>query len=92
MKNELAALLPHLEGGERTPVTTADELDALDTDEIVEGYRDGFAGEPEPGDNRSRSYWHGWRNGAVDGRHRTKDEAQAILATAIVKAKIGEVG
>lgn len=50
----------------------------------MEGYRDGLAGDVEPGDNRSLSYWHGWRNGAVDGGHREKDEAQAILAKAMV--------
>lgn len=51
---------------ERTPVTTAEQLDALDDDEIMEGYWDGRAGEPEPGNNRSLSYWHGWRNGNTD--------------------------
>lgn len=54
---------------ERTPVTTVAELDTLDDTEIVEGYHDGRAGEPEPGDNRSKAYWHGWRNGRVDGGH-----------------------
>ena len=56
------------------------EAAALDDDDLLEGYRDGRAGEPEPRGNRSRSYWHGWRNGAVDGGHREKDEAQAALA------------
>lgn len=65
------------------PVTTLADLDALDGAEIVEGYRAGFAGEPEPGNNRSRSYWHGWRNGSVDGRHREKDAAQAELARVV---------
>lgn len=50
----------------RAPVTTAAELATLDDAEILEGYRDGFAGEPEPGDNRSKAYWHGWRNGHHD--------------------------
>jgi hypothetical protein len=70
--------------GEFNPVRTIADLDTLDHDEIVEGYMDGFGGEPEPGNNRSRSYWHGWRNGAVDGRHREKDEAQAALAREVV--------
>lgn len=65
------------------PVTTIAELDRLDADEMYDGYRDGKAGEPEPGGNRSRAFWHGWRNGAVDGGHREKDEAQAILAAAV---------
>ena len=62
------------------PVTSLAELDQLDDADLVEGYRDGRAGEPEPKGNRSRSYWHGWRNGAVDGGHREKDDEQAILA------------
>lgn len=62
------------------PVTTLADLDSLDADEMLEGYRDGRDGEPEPGNNRSRSYWHGHRNGAVDGGHRQKDAAQALLA------------
>lgn len=68
------------------PVTTIADLDSLDDAEIIEGYRDGRAGEPEPKGNRSRSYWHGWRNGAVDGGHREKDAAQAELARVVVAA------
>jgi hypothetical protein len=62
------------------PVTDLTDLDGLDSAEMVEGYLDGFNGEPEPLGNRSRAYWHGWRNGAVDGKHREADAAQAILA------------
>jgi len=51
---------------------------------MVEGYLDGFNGEPEPQGNRSRAYWHGWCNGAVDGKHREPDEAQRILASKVV--------
>lgn len=68
------------------PVTTLEELDRLDPDEMLEGFRDGFAGGPEPGGNRSKAFWHGWRNGAVDGGHREKDEAQAALAAAVVRS------
>ena len=64
----------------REPVTTREELVTLNSDEVLEGYRDGLRGEAEPGDNRSKSYWHGWRNGMVDGGHRPKDAAQAQLA------------
>jgi hypothetical protein len=69
---------------ERVPITDPGALPELDPEELMEGYRDGLAGDVEPGDNRSLSYWHGWRNGAVDGGHREKDEAQAILAKAVV--------
>lgn len=56
------------------------EVEHLDESELVEGYRDGYNGEPEPGGNRSDTYYHGWANGAVDGKHREKDEHQAALA------------
>ena len=59
----------------RKPVATVEELSALNTDEIVEGYFDGFDNEPAPGDNRSKSYWHGYRNGQVDGGHVDEGEA-----------------
>lgn len=51
----------------------------MDDDEIFEGYRDGFKNEPEPGNNRSFSYWHGWRNGRAD-RTGEADAAQRELA------------
>lgn len=70
---------------ERQPLTDASQLEALDANEKVEGYLDGFSGEPEPGDNRSLSYWHGWRNGAVDGGFVKKDAAQALLARSVVQ-------
>lgn len=75
--------------GEFQPVRTVADLETLDAEEIRDGYWDGFKGEPEPGNNRSRSYWHGWRNGAVDGGHRAKDEAQAELAREVLKLPVG---
>ncbi len=67
-----------------SPVTTVADLDQLDEAEMVEGYRDGYRGDPEPQGNRSRSYWHGWRNGAVDGKHRDLDPAQMVLVRAVL--------
>lgn len=69
----------------RTPVTTFAELDTLDDDEILEGYRDGFAGEAEPGNNRSKSYWHGWRNGAIDKGYLKPDAESFALAREYVE-------
>jgi hypothetical protein len=63
---------------DRIPITKVTDLDRLDTDEVVEGYRDGFANE-RCGDNRSQSYWHGWRNGMTDGGHAPKTAEQAAL-------------
>ena len=48
-------------------------------EELREGYRDGFADEPEPGGNRSDWYRHGWLNGRDD---RTGEPRQAAEATA----------
>ena len=63
----------------RIPVSRLDELASLDDGEILEGYSDGFKGEP-CGDNRSRSYWHGWRNGMVDsGRAKTDAAAMELV-------------
>lgn len=66
----------------RAPVETVADLETLNADEIFEGYRDGLAGEP-CGDNRSRSYWHGWRNGMVDGKRAEKGTSMAALAHAL---------
>jgi hypothetical protein len=69
---------------ERTKVRTVADLATLDEAEMLEGYLDGFAREREPGDNRSRSYWHGWRNGHTD-RFGGGDEAQTALAHEVIK-------
>lgn len=64
---------------ERIPITRVAQLDELDLAEVTEGYTDGFAGDPEPGDNRSFSYWHGWRNGNAD-KFTSPDASQMELA------------
>lgn len=69
---------------ERVPVETVEELEMLDEAEMLDGFIDGFRGEPEPGDNRSKAYWHGWRNGRSD-RTGTVDAAQRKLAAAVVR-------
>lgn len=53
--------------GERyTPIRTVDELLTLDQDEILAGYRSTRSGDPEPGPNRGRAFWHGWRTRMMD--------------------------
>ncbi|MDR3620483.1 MAG: hypothetical protein P4L85_14120 [Paludisphaera borealis] len=69
---------------DRIPISWARLLDELNEAELREGYQDGYDGESEPGNNRSFSYWHGWRNGAVDGGHRSGDEAQMALARDVI--------
>lgn len=52
------------------PLATLDEIEALDPDELLEGYRDGVKNEPAPGENRSLAYRHGWWMGMADFNHR----------------------
>lgn len=68
----------------RIPVKTLVVLNQLDSDEIYAGYQSGRRGDDEPGHNRSFSFWHGWRNGLVDGGYAEKDDAQMLLAKAVV--------
>lgn len=74
---------------DRGPVITAEELDSLDPGEMVEGYGDGFAGEPEPGDNRSKAYWHGWRNGSNDRAGRVDVHQTLLVRDLRGKGRIG---
>lgn len=65
---------------EYQPVATMDDLKNLDSDEMVEGYRSGLSCEPEPGSAKSRSFWHGWRNGMMDrGKLPHDDAANALV-------------
>lgn len=63
---------PDFKNPNREPVISLMDLARLDESEQREGYQDGCEGLP-CGDNRSRSYWHGWRQGARDGGHRNRD-------------------
>lgn len=71
----------------RRPVVSVDDLSTLDDAEIIEGYLDGRDGLP-CGGNRSRSYWHGWRNGMVDsGRMGAAPEMSALAADFLAQAR-----
>jgi hypothetical protein len=61
------------------PVSTIADLESLNDDEILEGYLAGSQNLP-CGDNVSRSYWHGWRNGMVDFQHMKPDYHMMYLA------------
>ncbi len=67
---------------EFNPVQTVEDFRTLDDGDVLEGYMDGFDGETEPGNTRSRSYWHGWRNGMVDSARCLADLAHLALAQA----------
>jgi ribosome modulation factor len=51
---------------EYAPLSTQAEYAALDDEECVAGYHAGLCGDSEPGSDKSKSYWHGWRNGMID--------------------------
>ncbi|MFJ0379165.1 hypothetical protein [Bordetella bronchiseptica] len=71
------------------PVRTKADLDLLDDDEIVQGYLEGLAGASQPGSDKSRSYWHGWRNAQVDRGFSKADDAQMQLAREYVGRYVG---
>jgi len=51
---------------------------SLDEAEVLIGYMDGVAGLVGSKD-MTRSYWHGWRNGAVDAGFVEPDSAQSEI-------------
>lgn len=59
----------------------------LDEDDCLAGYWSGYRNEPEPGSDKSRSFFHGWRNGRVDGGHAKIDEAQTEYARRYVNSR-----
>ena len=61
------------------PVKTIADFRCLDESEVMIGYMDGVQGLSFLGSSMNRSYWHGWRNGAVDGGFIVPDEAQVEL-------------
>lgn len=71
------------------PVRTLADLDQLDPDDILAGYRAGLRGEPEPGNLHSRGYWHGWRNGRVDAGFAEKDVDQCHLVAEAHREMLG---
>lgn len=69
----------------RMPISSVEQLDALDLNEIIEGYWSGRDGEREPGNNRSISFWHGWRNGMADSGRMPIDAHMRQLAHEVVE-------
>ncbi|WP_043171533.1 hypothetical protein [Bordetella bronchiseptica] len=71
------------------PVRTMTDLTLLDEDDVLLGYREGLDGAAEPGSDKSRSYWHGWRNAQVDRGWASADDAQCQLAREYVGRYVG---
>ena len=65
---------------EFTPVSKVEELSLLDEKEVVDGYISGFSGSSEPVSDKSKSFWHGWRNGMSDRGLAPIDRIQRPLA------------
>lgn len=68
------------------PVTTLADLEALDHSQIVEGYTSAERGDPEPGENRGRAFWHGWRCRQMDYGELKSDAGHWQLVCEIVAA------
>lgn len=67
-------------------VSTLVDLMMLDDADIAAGYSAGLEGAPPPASDRSKGYWHGWRNGLVDSGRRPADAAQLALHQDIERA------
>lgn len=65
-------------------VKTLDDLDSLDIEQMIEGHMSAERGDPEPGPNRGRSFWHGWRTRMMDLKELPVDEAHRQLVKAYV--------
>lgn len=70
------------------PVETVSDLNALEEDEILQGYRDGLACADEPGSDKSRGYWHGWRNAQTDKGRANPDVHQQRLVRDMLGSRV----
>lgn len=68
-------------------ISTLQDLNVQDEADLLAGYRAGLDNAQEPGSDKSRSFWHGWRNGRVDGGHVRIDADQEKLAKLYVAAQ-----
>lgn len=73
------------------PVRTKVDLDTLDSADIVEGYMSASRGDPEPGLNRGRAFWHGWRNRMIDLGQLPTDAASQQLVREYLAANRSSV-
>jgi hypothetical protein len=64
---------------------TIEDLSSLDEADIMAGYNSGYKGDAEPGSDRSRSFYHGWKNGMVDSKRLVITPEQQRLAREIVQ-------
>ena len=76
--------LEYVEMSEFRPVETVADLNNLDDDEILAGYISGLTFSDDPGSDKSRSFWHGWRNAQTDKGRTSLDIYQQRLAHELV--------
>lgn len=69
------------------PIRTLADLETLDDDEILAGYTEWNRDAPEPGPNRGRAYWHGWRNASIDRGVIQTDAASLQLAREYLRSQ-----
>ncbi len=69
-----------MSNAERAPIEDVATLSEQDERDMVHGYWRGYRGGEEPGIEFNRAFWHGWRNGMMDGKHMQNDAASANLA------------
>lgn len=70
---------------EYQPLSSVRDLDVLDEADCVAGYLAGLDDAPAPGSDKSKSYWHGWRNGMMDKGRLPIDGAARNLAHEFVR-------
>lgn len=68
------------------PVRTKADLDTLNRADVLEGYMSANRGDPEPGANRGRAFWHGWRNRMMDIGQIPQDDASRQLVREVLSA------
>lgn len=66
------------------PVRTKADLEKLEDDDILTGYIHGLSDPIQPGSDKSRGYWHGWRNAQSDKHRVPIDDAQMQLVREVV--------
>lgn len=71
-----------------TPVTTLADLATLDEADMIEGHLSAERDDPEPGENRGRSFWHGWRTRMMDlGELPIDDDHRALVRAYVATTK-----
>ena len=66
-------------------ITTLAELDALDGDAMLDGYRAGLGFVAINYTRKDQAYWHGYLNGQVDRREAPISPEQQELARLVVE-------